>query len=305
MVPSSRRGVAEGRHFPWTEPGSALSGDREAAACAARLLRQASFIASSIHNKSSVEWREGVGWLVRAVCTPDSSEEGEDDGGGSSGLARGGVPTYAHVLEETGGCGCWECDDRAGAGRPNSARLGAPDRDGGPPAAPGHTVAAAAGSIDEGQVTVTLRSRGTPATWIFPGEHWWPPPRVGHPWEANVKWQVDTCGRCRHERAFLVAAGPIGQGSELCAETGYPGQVYLPDEAALHLAMDDSAKGRTASAGAVLWGRGGLGRWRRIAEAFISIGSETSPTCAEAWAVRGRRSSLGLRRVGGEGAHQR
>ena len=151
--------------------------------------------------------------------------------------------------------------------------------------APGHTVAVAAGSIDEGQVAVTLRSRGTPATWIVRGEHWWPPPRVGHPWDANVRWRVDTCGRCKHERVSLVATRPIGQGSELCAQTGYPGQVYLPDEAALHLAMDGSAKGRTAGAGAVLWGRGELGRWQRIAEATISIGSKTSPTCAEAWGL--------------------
>ena len=69
-------------------PVRALSGDREAAACAARLLHQASFIASSIHNKSSVEWGEGADWLVRVVCTPDSSEDGEDGYSNSGGLAR-------------------------------------------------------------------------------------------------------------------------------------------------------------------------------------------------------------------------
>ena len=34
------------------------------------------------------------------------------------------------------------------------------------------------------------------------------------------------------------------------------------------------------------YGAGGdLGRWQRIAEAAISIGSKTSPTCAEAWGL--------------------
>ena len=82
-------------------PVRALSGDWEAAACAARLLHQASFIASSIHNKSSVEWREGADWLVRAVCTPDSVD-GEAGDGDSGGLARESDPAYAHVGCSTG-----------------------------------------------------------------------------------------------------------------------------------------------------------------------------------------------------------
>ena len=162
-------------------PVRALSGDRDAAACAARLLRQASLIASSVHNKSAVEWREGADWLVRVVCTPDSSEDWKDCGDDTGGPAHEGDPAYAYVWEETGGCGCWECEDRAGADRPTSARPGAPERDGGPPTAPRHTVAAATGAVGEGQVVATLRSRGVPATWIVPGEHWWPPPRVVHP----------------------------------------------------------------------------------------------------------------------------
>ena len=66
---------------------------------------------------------------------------------------------------------------------------------------------------------------------------------------------------------------------------GYPGQVYFPDEATLHLAMDGSVKGRTAGAGAVLWAREGHGRWERIAEAAVSMGCKMSPTCAEAWGL--------------------
>ena len=114
-------------HAP--NPVRALSGDRDAAACVARLLHQASFIASSIH-KSAVEWREGADWLVRAVCTPVSSEDWRDCGDDAGGPAHGGDPAYAYVWEETGGCGCWECEDRAGADRPTSARPGAPKRDG-------------------------------------------------------------------------------------------------------------------------------------------------------------------------------
>ena len=159
---------------------------------------------------------------------------------------------------------------------------GLPKETGVPPAAPGRTVAAAAGSIAEKQIVVALRSRGAPAPWIVPGEHWWPPPRVGHPWEANVRGHLDTCGRCKHQRATLVASGPIEQGAS-SADTGYPGQVRLPDEAALHLAMDGSAKGRTAGAGAVLWSMGDHGRWQRLGTAAISISSKTSPTAAEAW----------------------
>ena len=175
--------------------------------------------------------------MVRAVCAPDSSEE--DDGGvGLDGPAREGELAYAYVWEEVDGCGCWECEDRAGAGRPTSARPGAPEKDGGPPTAPGHTVAAATGATDEAQVVATLRCPGVPATWVNPEERWWPPPRVVHPWEANIEWRVHTCGTCKQERASLVAAKPIQQGDELRAETGYPGQVYLPDEVALHLAMD-------------------------------------------------------------------
>ena len=87
----------------------ALSGDQEAAACAARLLHQASFIASSIHNKSSVELRQGADWLVRAVCAPDSAEDGEAGNGDSGGFACESDPAYTHVWEEADGCGCWEC----------------------------------------------------------------------------------------------------------------------------------------------------------------------------------------------------
>ena len=111
------------------------------------------------------------------------------------------------------------------------------------------------------------------------------PPRIVHPWEANTKWQVHTCGRCGQTRASLVATRPIRRGDELRTHTGYPGQVRLPDEAALHLAMDGSARGQTAGAGAVLWAREELGGWRRIAEAAISIARKTSPTCAEAWGL--------------------
>ena len=264
----------------------ALSGDRDAAACAARLLRQASFIASSIHNKSAVEWREGADWLARAVCTPDSSEDGKDGGGDTDGPPREGDPAYAYVWEETGGCGCWECEDRAGADRPTSARPGAPDRDGGPPMTPGHAVAAATGAIDEGQVVVTLRSRGVPATWVAPGEHWWPPPVLCTRGRLTSGGRFAPAGNAGKRGCLSsLLRRPIQQGGELRAETGYPGQVYLPDEAALHFAMDGSAKGQTAGAGAVLWARGELGRWRRIAEAAISIGSKTSPTCAEAWGL--------------------
>ena len=143
-------------------PVRALSGGREAAACAARLLHQASFIASSIHNKSSV----GADWLVRAVCAPDSAEEGEAGGSDLGGLVCQNDPVYAHAWEEADGCGCWECEDRAGACRPTSTRPLVPDRDGGPPTSPGRTVAAAAGSIDKGQVAATLRSRGASAAWV-------------------------------------------------------------------------------------------------------------------------------------------
>ena len=209
-------------------PVRALSGDRDAVACAARLLHQASFIASSIHNKSAVGWREGADWLVRAICAPDSSEEWDDGGVGTGEPAREGERVYAYVWEEADGCGCWECEDRAGAGRPTSARPGAPARDGGPPTAPGHTVAAATEAIDEGQVVTTLRSRGTPASWINPGEHWWLPSRVVHPWEYNIDWKVHACGRCRQEKASLVATRPIQRGDELRAGTGYPSQVYPP-----------------------------------------------------------------------------
>ena len=111
------------------------------------------------------------------------------------------------------------------------------------------------------------------------------PPRVVHPWEANAKWQVSSCGRCGRTRASLVAAAPIRRGDELRTHTGYPGQVRLPGEATLHLSMDGSAKGRTAGAGAVLWAREDLGRWRRVAEASIGIAGKTSPTCAEAWGL--------------------
>ena len=233
-----------------------------------------------------MEWRKGADWLVRAVCAPDSTEEGEAGGRDLGGPDCENDPAYAHAWEEADGCGFWECEDRAGACMPTSTRPGVPDRDGGPPTAPGRTVAAAEGSIGKGQVAATLRNRGVLAAWIIPGEHWWPPPRVGHQWEANVKWQLVTCGKCRHERASLVATRPIEQGSEFCAETGYPGQVYLPDKATLHLVMGGSAKGRTAGAGAVLWGMGDHGRWQRIvAEAAISIGSKTSPTSAEAWGL--------------------
>ena len=123
-----------------------------------------------------------------------------------------------------------------------------------------------------------MRSPGVPAMWFKPGEHWWLPPRAVHPWEANAEWRVHTCGRCKQERASLVATRPIRQGDELRAVTGYPGQVYFPDEAALHLAMDGSVKRRTAGAGAVLWDRGGHGRWERIAEAAVSMGCKMSPT---------------------------
>ena len=106
---------------------------------------------------------------------------------------------------------------------------------------------------------------------------------MGHLWEANVRWQLVTCGRCRHERAALIASSPIEQGGELCADTGYPGQVRFSDEAILHFAMDRSAKGRTAGVGAVLWRMGDHGRWQRLGVAAISIVSQTSPTAAEAW----------------------
>ena len=81
-------------------------------------------------------------------------------------------------------------------------------------------------------LVASMRSPGVPAMWFNPGEHWWPPPRVVHPWEANAEWRVHTCGRCKQERASLVATRPIRQGDELRAVTGCPGQVYLPDEAA-------------------------------------------------------------------------
>ena len=103
--------------FHGPNPVRALSGDRDAAACAARLLHQASSIASSIHNKSAVEWREGADWLVRAVCTIDSSEDWRDCGDDAGGLVHGGDPAYAYVWEETGGCGCWECEGRPGRRR--------------------------------------------------------------------------------------------------------------------------------------------------------------------------------------------
>ena len=64
-----------------------------------------------------------------------------------------------------------------------------------------------------------------------------------------------------------------------------PGPGLLPDEAAFHFAMDGSAKGQTAGAGAVLWARREHGRWERIAEAAVSMGSKMSPTCAEAWGL--------------------
>ena len=266
-------------------PICALSGNREGAACAARLLHQASFIASSIHNKSSAEWNEGADWLVRAVCAPDAADEGEGMDLEIGRPGGGDEFAYIHTWEETGGCGCWGCEDRAGTDRPTSTWPRAPERDRGPPAAPARTVAAAAGSIAEGQVVVALRSRGAPAAWIVPGVHWWPPPSVGHAWEANVRWHLGICGRCRHERATLVASGPIEQGGELCADTGYLGQVRFPDEAALHFAMDGSAKGRTAGACAMLWSMGDHGRWRRFGVAAISIGSKTSPTAATAWGL--------------------
>ena len=105
------------------------------------------------------------------------------------------------------------------------------------------------------------------------------PPMGG---QCQVAWHLDTCGRCRRQRATLVASGPVEQGGELCADTGDPGQVRLPDKAALHLAMDGSAKGRTTGAGAA-WSMGDHGRWQRLGIAAISIGSKTSPTAAEAW----------------------
>ena len=209
-------------------PVSALSGERDAASVAARLLHQASFIASSIHNKSSVEWREGADWLVRAVCAPDSADEGGDGEAGFDGPAREGEAAQACAWEEVEGCGCWECEDRAGSGRPSSTRPGAPGKDGGPPASPGHTVAAATGAVEEGRVVAAVRSPGVPAMWVSPGEHWWPPPRVVHPWEANVEWRVHTCGRCRQERASLVATGRFGRGTNFALLPGTRGRSTSP-----------------------------------------------------------------------------
>ena len=275
-----RLGAAHG-----PSPLRALSGDREAATCATRILHQASFIASSIHNKSAVEWREGADWIVRAVCAPDAAAEWNDDGLGTEAGSEAAPGGRVHFWEDAAGGGCWECDEWAGVCCPSSTRPGPPGRDGGPPAAPDRTVAAATGDVDDGQTIVTLCAAGVPAAWLAPGEHWWPPPRVVHPWEANAKWQVSGCGRCGRTRASLVAAAPIRRGDELRTHTGYPGQVRLPGEATLHLSMDGSAKGRTAGAGAVLWAREDLGRWRRVAEASIGIAGKTSPTCAEAWGL--------------------
>ena len=72
-----------------------------------------------------------------------------------------------------------------------------------------------------------MRSRGAPAAWMV-GEHWWPPPQVGHPWEANVRWQVVTCRGCRHERASLVATRLIEQGSESAPRPVTPGRSISP-----------------------------------------------------------------------------
>ena len=51
-----------------------LPGEREAAACAARLLHQTSFIASSTHGKTTMQLVEGAEWIVQSTISPDGPD---------------------------------------------------------------------------------------------------------------------------------------------------------------------------------------------------------------------------------------
>ena len=126
--PSPRHGSTRVGSVHGPSPIRALSGNREGAACAARLLHQASFTASSIHNQ--IFAKEGADWLVRAVRARFHGRGGGQGPRARAARWRGQSRLRPHV----GGDRRVRVLGVRGPGRhgyrPTSTRPGAPGKDG-------------------------------------------------------------------------------------------------------------------------------------------------------------------------------
>ena len=112
-------------------PLKALAGEREA-----------SFIASSTHGKTTMQWGEGAEWIVQATISPDGPDGADSYAVSTEQVSAAGGAHCVPTWEDTEHSGCWECDSRAHSTRPGRSAPGAPTRDGGPPAPPGRVAAA-------------------------------------------------------------------------------------------------------------------------------------------------------------------
>ena len=140
------------------------------------------------------------------------------------------------------------------------------------------------------QLLATTFAEAPIATWLLPGQGWWPRPRRTTAQEANAIWTVSRCPECRGYQAQLRAIGAIRTGDDVCT-TDNPSPEW--DDAAwpYELTFDGGARQVdgtwVAGAGAVLWAHHLQGPLPvRLASSVVAIPWHAGAQVAEAIGCR-------------------